>query len=155
AVGVGQLALAVLLLQLIEFVLDDAPLFLLRLQDLLDLSRLALFFLQLFEDLLNLELSDLVDLRVENRLGLDFGQLEGFLQLLRGVRLAVRFADHFQGAIEGVEDDLKTFEDVDALAELSQLELEATPHGDEAEVEKMLQHLLEAEPLWPQLFPSA
>ena len=37
-------------------------------------------------------------------------------QLLGGVGLAARFADHLDRLVEGVEDDLEAFEDVDAFA---------------------------------------
>ena len=54
-----------------------------------------------------------------------------------GVRLAVRLADDSNRLVEGVEDDPEALEDVDALAQLGQLELEAAGDHLEPEVEEL------------------
>ena len=142
----GPPAVAELFAQRLQLVLDDAPELLLRAQDRLDLLRLLRLLLQLVEDLLDFQLGDLVKLGIENGVGLDLVELERLHQLLGRVRLAVALADHADGPVERVEDDLEAFEDVDALAKLLQLELEAFANRLQAEIEEIAQDLLEAEP---------
>ena len=51
------------------------------------------------------------------------------------------------GLVQGVEDDAKAFQDVDAFAELLQFEFEAFADREQAEIEEMAQHLLQAQPV--------
>ena len=138
-------AVAVLLGQLVQLRLDHAPQLRFRGQDGLDAARLGRLLLQLVEDLLDLHLGDLVELGVEDGVGLDLVELERLDQLLGGVRLAAALADQLDRLVQGVEDDAEPFEDVDALAQLFQLVLEAPPHRRQAEVEEVAQNLLQAE----------
>ncbi len=132
--------------QRFEFVAHHAPKLLLGAKNGLDLLGLACFLLELVENLLNFQLGDLVELGVENRIDLDFIELERGHQLLGGIRLALALTDDADGAIEGVEDDLETLKDVNPLAKLLQLELEALAHRRQTKVEEIAQYFLEPEP---------
>ena len=81
-------------------------------------SACVLLLLQLVEDLLDLHLGDLVELRVEDRVGLLSSSLNALHQLLGRVRLAAALADDLDRLVEGVEDDLEAFEDVNAPPQL-------------------------------------
>src|SRR5207253_4381613 len=121
--------------QLFELVLDDGPEPALGSEDRFDLLGFGPLLLQLVENLADFQLGDLVQLGVEDRDRLLLIELEGPLQLLGCVGLAVAVADDPDGPVERVEDDLEAFEDVDPLAELPQLVLEAAADGGEAEGE--------------------
>ncbi len=79
---------------------------------------------QLGEDGLDLQPRQLVELQLEDRVGLLVRQLEALRQLHRGVGLAIRLADDPDRLVEHVEDEREAFEDVDAALQLRQLELE-------------------------------
>ena len=94
---------------------------------------------QLVEDVLDLQLAQAVELRLEDRVGLELGEAEPRDQLGGGVGLAVAGADDPDRLVEVVEDDREAFEDVDPPEQVLQLVLE--PAGDdlEPEVEEVLE----------------
>src|SRR5262249_35001570 len=135
-----------LLRESVELGLDHAPDPPLAGENPLDLRGQLLLLGQLVADLLDLHLGDLVELGVEDRVGLDVAELEDADEFFVRIRAPLTLADQLDRLVEGVEDDLETFEDMDPLLELSELVLE--PLGDdlEPEIEERLQDLLEAEP---------
>ena len=94
---------------------------------------------------LDLELAQAVELGLEHGVGLQLGKLEPRDQLGGGVGLAVAGADDPDRLVEVVEDDREAFEDVDAVEQV--LELELQPPGDDfqAEVEEVLEDRLQVE----------
>src|SRR5690606_20455536 len=91
-----------------------------------------------------------VELQLEDRVGLLGVELEALHDLLRRVLLPFRAADDRQDLVERVEDLLEPFEDVDAPLERREFVLEPARDDAEAEVEKVPEHLVEVEPLWPR-----
>src|SRR5690606_35603014 len=108
-----------------------------------DASGLGALFLQLVPDLLNLELGQAIELRLQDGVGLDLVQIERLHQLAGGVLFSVRLPDELDGPIEPVEDLLESLEDVDPLPELSQLVLQSPSDGGEPKIDEMLEDLLE------------
>src|SRR6185436_13201640 len=128
----------------LELVLDHRPQLVLVLQDRLDLLRLGGLLRELLADHVDLELGELVQLELEDRIGLDVVELELLLDLDRGVVLAVRAADQLDQLIERVEDRDEAVEDVDPVLELGELVLEAPLDDLEPEVEEVAERLLDA-----------
>ena len=87
-------------------------------EQLLDLGGPLPLLLQLLEDVLDLELAQPVELRLEDGVGLDLGEPEPGDQLGRGVGLAVAVADDLDRLVEVLEDDREAFEDVDPLEQV-------------------------------------
>ena len=142
-----ELAVAVLLLHLLELGADQLPAAVLVLEQRADLARALALLLELVADDQDLEPGQAVDLQLEDRVGLLGVELEPLHDLLGGVRLAVRLPDDPDDLVERVEDLLEAFEEVDALLERRELVLE--PPGDdlEAEVQEVPEDLLQIEPL--------
>ena len=138
---------AVLLLDLLDLDLDDAPAAGLVLEQRVDLARPAPLVLELLADDQDLEPRQPVDLQLEDGVGLLRVELEALDDLLRRVGLALRLADDLQDLVERIEDLLEALEDVDALLDRLQLVLE--PLGDdlEPEVQEVPQDRVQVEPL--------
>ena len=131
--------LAVGLGDLLQLVPDDLPARRLVGEQRLDLRGPLPLLRQLVEDVLDLQLAQAVELRLEDRVGLDLGEAEPGDQLGGGVGLAVAVADDPDRLVEVVEDDREAFEDVDPVEQVLQLVLQ--PAGDdlEPEVEEVLE----------------
>ena len=80
------------------------------------MARAAALLFELLADDEDLEAGEAIDLQLEDRVGLLRVELEPLHDLLRRVGLALGLADDLQDLVEGVEDLLEAFEDVDALA---------------------------------------
>ncbi len=119
----------------------DAPQHPLVAQDSLDVCGLFAEAAQLFADLLDLERSEPVELQLQDRVDLLVVEREPHLQPLGRAALAGAGSNDGDRLIEGVEDDLECFEDVDAPQELGEIELEPPAHHVPPEVEEVLQHL--------------
>ena len=127
--------------QLFEFAANDAPQARFGFQQLAESFGFGLFFIQLFADVVDLQLADPIQHHFENRHRLNFVERELLHQLGGGVLFAVAAADDFDGSVEAVEDDREAFQDVDAAFELSQQILEPAADCLQAEVEEVFQHL--------------
>src|SRR5690606_27277613 len=108
--------------------------------------RFALL-LQLLLDDEDLEAGQAIQLELQDRVGLFFVQLEAADDLLRGVRLALALADDLQDLVEGVEDGLEAFQDVDAALQRPQLVLQAPRDDFHAEGQEVPEDLSEIEAL--------
>ena len=86
----------------------------------------AAHFLDLLLQLLALEPGELGEAHVEDRLGLDFRQLEAELELRARARRVLGGANDLDDRIDVVDGDLQPLEDVLALLRLVQLELRPT-----------------------------
>src|SRR3569623_1218664 len=113
-------------------------------EDLLDALRLFRLLLELLADHVDLELGELVELELEERIRLDVVELEALHDLAGGVFLAVAGADDLDRLVERIEDRDEAFQDVDALLELGEQVLEPALGDVDAEVEEVLEHLLDA-----------
>ena len=132
--------------ELFEFRLDDVPEFLFRRQHLADLVSLGAFLAQLFEDRVDLQLRDAIELQFQDRHRLRFVEREDVHQLVGGIALAGAVADDLQRLVEVVEDQRETFEDVNAVLKLPQLELEAPSDRLQAKGQEMPQHFGQSHP---------
>src|SRR6185503_6837844 len=94
-------------------------------------------FRQLLLDDENLEPCEPVDLQLEDGIGLLGVELEPRHDLFGGVGLAVRFPDDFQNLVKRVENRLEAFEDVNALVQRLELELEPRADDFESEMQKL------------------
>ena len=115
-------------------------------EDRLDLLGATLLLGQLGEDEVDLQPGQLVELELEDRVGLLVRQLEALRQLGGGVGLAIRLADDPDRLVEHVEDEREAFEDMDAALQLGQLELEPPAHRLLAEGEELTQHRRQVDP---------
>jgi len=73
--------------------------------------------------------------------------LKRLISFLRRVLLPSLFADDLEHLVEGVVDLLEALEDVQALLDLLQVELEAPGDDLEAEIEEVAEDALQIEPL--------
>ena len=130
-------ALAVLLLDLLDLVADDLPAAVLVLEQAGDLPRALALVGELVLDDEDLEPRQAIQLQLEDRVGLLGVELEPLHDLLRRIRLAFRLADDPDDLVERVEDLLEPFEDVDALLQRLELVLEPLGHHLQAEVQEV------------------
>src|SRR5690606_25384632 len=118
AAGLGPARRAELERDAAEVVLDDAPQLGLAAEDRLDPLRLGGLLLELLADHVDLELRELVQLELEDRVGLELVELEPLDDLLGGVVLALARADDLDDLVERIEDRDEALEDVDPIGQL-------------------------------------
>src|SRR5690554_3801968 len=133
--------------ELVKLGLDEIPTRRFTLQELPDALRFLLLLFELLLDEKDLKTRETVKAKFEDRVNLHLIELEALHQLLRRVSAIVRAADDADGLIERVVDGRETFEDMDALFELREIELEALGDDLHAEVEEVADHAAEVEPL--------
>jgi hypothetical protein len=145
ATDLGAPLVGELLGDLAQFAADHAPQLALVLEDGLDLLGTRPFGGELVENDLNLQTRELVQLQLQDRVGLLFVEAKTLDDLARGVRFPVGLADDANRFVQRIEDDREAFQDVDTPAQLRQLELEATPDDFLAKVEELAQDLQKVE----------
>ena len=122
------------------------PKLLVRLQNAADFFGLSFLVRQLDAEFFDFQRRNSIQRQIQNSVGLDFVELTKRRdQLGTGVRFALTFANDLQSFIKSVEDDDVAFENMNSLFELPQLVLEPLLYCDKAEVEEMLQHLVQTQ----------
>ena len=131
---------------MLDLGLDDLPPRRFVVEQGLDFGGPLSLLLQLIEDVADLELAQLVELGLEDGVGLDLGQLEPSDQLGGSVCLAVAVADDLDRLVKVLEDDREALEDMDSLEQVLELEPQASDHHFHAEVEEVLENRRQVEP---------
>src|SRR5262249_51365701 len=100
---------------------------------------------KLLQDLADLELAQAVELGFQNGIGLNGRDLKPGNELGGGVGLAVAGPDDLDGLIEVFENDRETFENVNSLQQVLELEPQPARHDLETKVKELLQNRLQIE----------
>ena len=132
---------AVLLGVRFDFAGDELLELRLRLEDALELFAFLGELLLLVADLHFLELGEVAQLGLENRLGLDLGELEALHEHGLGLVLAPDDADHL---VEIQIRRQQAIEDVQALGDLVEPELQPARHGGGAERQPLVEQVAQA-----------